>query len=198
LYVNAVLPVSIAGLGSDCEVGLDDSGNPVIVPECIVAEIYPQIIYGTALRLEATIVDSDRNRFRADISTRQLVLRVRGNLDSPPRGYIYSDPETGEPRFTANLSLYMDAPDLILIGGVEHDLHSKELELRASGPVSFGADGRIQISVANTADVNLSVRIWDPTTNTIDGFIEMQIPRGEMRLQLASSHRQAALLLRGL
>lgn len=198
LYVNAALPVSIDGLASDCQVGVDNSGNPVIVPECIAAEIYPQIIYGTALRLEATIVDSNGNRFMADISTRQLVLRVRENLDSAPRGYIYSDPETGEPRFTANLSLYMDAPDLILIGGVQHDLHSKELELTSTGPVSFTDDGRIQISVANTADVNLSVRIWDPMTNTIDGFIEMQIPRGAMRLQLASSHRQAALLLRRL
>jgi hypothetical protein len=197
LYMNGVLPVSIVGVAEDCTVGVDSSGNPVVVPQCVAVDVAPQILYGTALRLEATIVDGNGDPNTTNKSTGQLVFRVREDLDAPSRGYIYSDPETGEPRFAAKLSLYLDAPDLIIIGAVQHDLHSKPLEVTATGPVSFTADGRIQIAAANANDVDMAVHISDPTDPHVAGTIAMKIPRGEMKLQLVSGQRRAALLPRG-
>lgn len=197
MYMTGVLPVSIVGVVEDCTVGADSSGNPVVVPQCVAVDVAPQILYGTALRLEATIVDGNGDPNTTNKSTGQLVFRVREDLDAPSRGYIYSDPETGEPRFAAKLSLYLDAPDLIIIGAVQHDLHSKPLEVTATGPVSFTADGRIQIAAANANDVALAVHISDPTDPHVAGTIAMKIPRGEMKLQLVSGQRRAALLPRG-
>ena len=197
LHVNAVLPVSIAGPSDDCTIGVDAGGNPIVVPQCVAVDIAPQILYGTALRLEATIVDGNGDPNTTNKSTGQLVLRVRENLDAPSRGYIYSDPATGEPRFAAKLSLYMDAPDLIIIGAVQHDLHSKPLEVTATGPVTFTADGRIQIAAANENVIDLTVHISDPTDPQVAGTIAIQIPRDEMKLQLVSGQRRAALLSRG-
>jgi hypothetical protein len=52
------------------------------------------------------------------------------------------------------------------------------------GPVSFLPDGRIAIAAVSTADVNVTVNISGPLG--ISGAIQMQIPAGQMKLQLVS------------
>ena len=82
------------------------------------------------------------------------------------------------------LDLYMDAPDMSLALGADHDLVSKPLSVSLEGAVSFLADGRIVIGLANTADVPVTVNIDGPLG--IGGAVNMILPTGEMKLQLVS------------
>jgi hypothetical protein len=50
--------------------------------------------------------------------------------------------------------------------------------------VSFLPDGRIAIAAISTADVDVTVNISGPLG--ISGSIQMQIPAGQMKLQLVS------------
>jgi hypothetical protein len=78
----------------------------------------------------------------------------------------------------------MDAPDMS-IPLASHDLHSKPLSVTLAGPVKFLADGRIAIAAANTADVGVSVTVDAGLIGS--GKVNMNIPRGEMHLQLVSA-----------
>jgi hypothetical protein len=96
-------------------------------------------------------------------------------------GYIYE--EAGAPTMIVALDLYMDAPDMS-IPLSSHDLHSKQMTAVLKGPVTFLADGRIQIAVKNTADVAVTVNINAPLG--LGGSVKMIVPAGEMKLQLVS------------
>jgi len=77
----------------------------------------------------------------------------------------------------------MDAPDMSITLS-SHDLHSKKLSVQLEGPLTFLPDGRISISLANTADMPVQVNIDAPLG--IAGSVNMIVPKGEMRLQLLS------------
>ena len=64
-----------------------------------------------------------------------------------------------------------------------HDLHAKPVSIALRGPLRFLADGRIAIAVSNVADVPITVNI---AGGNISGAVEMVIPSGELKLQLAS------------
>jgi hypothetical protein len=76
----------------------------------------------------------------------------------------------------------MDAPDMSLAVG-SHDLHSKPMSLVLSGPVSFLPDGRIAIALTNLQDVPLVITI---KALGLSGTVTLQLPAGEMKLQLLS------------
>jgi hypothetical protein len=110
------------------------------------------------------------------------VMRIREPADGPVMGYIIDD--NGTPTLVAQLSLYMDAPDMSLPLSANHDLHSKPLTVALRGPLTFLPDGRISIALANDADVPVTVNIKAPLG--ISGSVDMVLPAGQMRLQLVS------------
>ena len=83
----------------------------------------------------------------------------------------------------AKLELYMDAPDLAIPLSA-HDLHSKPLSVSLSGPVKFLPDGRISIALTNTAAMPVTITIDAPIVG--NGTVSMEVPAGEMKLQLVS------------
>lgn len=169
LFVTAAMPVSMGAAESNCTVGTDDDGNPITVDTCIPARIYPQVIYTTSMAMELLFVFT--------LNTQRTVMRVREPVDGPAYGYVFEDPDTGSPVLMASLAVYMDAPDMILSGA--HDLHSKPLTIDIKGPIAFAEDGRMQINAANLRDIEVVMGI--PL-----GSITLQIPAGEMKLQLMS------------
>jgi hypothetical protein len=97
-------------------------------------------------------------------------------------GYIVD--KGGTPTLLVKLDLYMDAPDMSLPLGTTHDLHSKPLSMLLQGPMEFLPDGRIAISVSNTADLPVVVKA--DAALGLGGTIEMKLPAGEMKLTLLS------------
>jgi hypothetical protein len=88
------------------------------------------------------------------------------------------------------LELYMDAPDMQL-PIAQHDMHSKPLAVALEGPLTFGDDGRVAISLTNVADVPITVGVNAPLG--ITGALNLVVPKGEMRLELLSRAQRGAL-----
>jgi hypothetical protein len=107
-------------------------------------------------------------------------MRIRDGAE-PVMGYIIE--RNGQPTMLVKLDLYMDAPDLS-IPLSDHDLHSKPLSVSLSGPVTFLPDGRISIALTNTAALPVKITIDAPIVG--DGTVSMEVPAGEMKLQLIS------------
>ncbi|WP_240687491.1 Ig-like domain-containing protein [Alcanivorax sp. 24] len=79
------------------------------------------------------------------------------------KGWIV--PGESNPRFVTDLSLYLDAPQLqpiVEILGTHklgHNLHSKALELKLEGDVTFLDDGRLQIEQISQNSLDLDVQL---------------------------------------
>ncbi|MCG8419671.1 MAG: Ig-like domain-containing protein [Proteobacteria bacterium] len=197
LHLTTNLPVSIGTEQSNCEIGQDGQGNPIVVEKCVPAEIFPQLIFGTNLGICAQVFING-TRGTIDTPTQQLLLRLRQPLvdplagNGPIKGYIIQESGSDKAQFVSDLSLYIDAPDMSPPGGLEADLHSKEVAVTVKGPVSFTSDGRIQINAANTTDTIFAVTLSDPSIPDPQGpgdplnkgSISLTIPAGEMKLQL--------------
>ncbi|MCE9580505.1 MAG: Ig-like domain-containing protein [Deltaproteobacteria bacterium] len=181
MYLSGALPAVMGSLQHDCEVG------GAHVAACIPIELSPQLMYGTSLSLDAdvAVVGSLSNQ-----KTEQLVLRLRAPGGAPITGYVVTGAD-GKAELRARLDLYLDAPSMRLLAGIAgHDLHSKPLAIDVAGPVSFGDDGRITIAVANTAAVPLSVGV--SAIGIGIGKISMEIPAGQMKLQLVGEPAKGA------
>jgi hypothetical protein len=173
IYVLGALPVELGALQQNCT--LPDGSTAA---SCVPVAMTASAIYGTSVALNATVADL----FSTTSNTGTAVMRVREPASGPPMGYIID--MGGTATLVAQLSLYLDAPDLSLPLGASHDLHSKAITVSLQGPVSFLPDGRIAIAAVSTADVNVTVNISGPLG--ISGAIQMQIPAGQMKLQLVS------------
>jgi hypothetical protein len=173
IYVLGSLPVEMGALQQNCT--LPDGST---ASSCVPVTMTASTMYGTSVSLNATVVDL----FDTTNNTGTSVMRIREPASGPPMGYIVD--MGGTATLVAQLSLYLDAPDLSLPLGASHDLHSKPLTVLLQGPVSFLPDGRIAIAAVSTADVNVTVNI--SAALGISGSIQMQIPAGEMKLQLVS------------
>ena len=155
------------------------------------------MIFGTNLGICAQVFING-TRGTIDTPTQQLLLRLRQPLvdplagNGPIKGYIIQESGSDKAQFVSDLSLYIDAPDMSPPGGLEADLHSKEVAVTVKGPVSFTSDGRIQINAANTTDTIFAVTLSDPSIPDPQGpgdplnkgSISLTIPAGEMKLQL--------------
>lgn len=177
-YLSAELPVSIGAARTSCTIGEDEQGAPITVDRCVPVRIYPQILYGTSLTMDADVVGLGAVD---DLRTGRLIMRLREARDQPIIGYIIDDPD-GTSRFLVDMELYLDAPDLSILGGLaSHDLRSKRVSMSLAGPVWFLEDGRIAITLTNTRAAAFRVRV----SAAIGGHIDMQIPAGALGLQLA-------------
>lgn len=177
VYAIADLPVSIGSLQTRCTIGEDERGAPIVADLCIPVRIYPAILYGTSLTLDANVVGLG---IIDNLNTGPLVMRLREGPNQPITGYIIGSPE-GTLRFVAALDLYLDAPDLRILGGLaSHDLRSKRLSLALAGPVAFFDDGRVVIEVTNIRATDFEVGV----SALLGGSIRMRIPAGTVALRL--------------
>jgi hypothetical protein len=174
IYVLGALPVEMQPLQQNCQ--LPDGTTAA---SCIPVVMTAGAMYGTSVSLSATLADV----FTTTSNTGATVLRVREPVGGPAMGYIVDN--NGTATLVAQLSLYMDAPDLSLPLGATNDLHSKPLTVSLEGPVTFLPDGRIAIEAASTADVMVTVNI-SAVFGSVTGSVDMEIPAGEMKLQLVS------------
>lgn len=183
LYLNASLPVTLGVAAKDCTIGADAQGNAIVVSDCIPAEITPQILYSTSLTV-CTQAVLDGQSITIGLITRQSIFRMR-QRGQPILGHIVSEPGEDEAHLVAEMNLYLDAPDM-RIPGMNHDMRSKEIAVQVKGPMTFAADGRVTINLENTSGIIIRVNVEDALNPASSGFLEMTIPPGSMRFQLAS------------
>jgi hypothetical protein len=148
---------------------------------CVPVALSPQLVVATSLRLRATAVDGSTT-VDLNMVTNALMMRLRESSAGPAMGYIIDD--HGTPTFVATLELYLDAPDMRIGFGFDHDLRAKQLSIDVRGPVRFLPDGRIAIAVANVAEVQIDVGIHGG--GGVAGKVQMMMPLGELKLQLVS------------
>ncbi len=171
MYIAGALPVAMGEVTTDCPLP-----GGVTAASCLPVTMSPQAMLGTSVSMTASVGIS------INTDTGGSVMRVREPAGGGAvTGYIYD--EGGAPTMIVALDLYMDAPDMS-IPLSSHDLHSKAMSAVLRGPVSFLADGRIQIAVANLADIAVAVAIDAPLG--LGGSVNMIVPAGEMKLQLVS------------
>ncbi|HTR52735.1 MAG TPA: Ig-like domain-containing protein [Kofleriaceae bacterium] len=169
LYLQGAMPTALQPAQQNCT--LPDGSTAA---SCVPVVLSGEAMYGTSVNMTATVLIS------ISTDTGTSIMRLREPQSGPIMGYIV---DHNGPTFVTELNLYMDAPDMSL-PLTTHDLHSKPLTVDLSGPVTFMPDGRIAISVANTADVPVTVN-----TNTDivgNGAVDMIVPAGYMKLQLVS------------
>lgn len=161
LFLSTVLPVEIASPNA--------AGRMPVT-------VHPQALFGTSIDLRAVALGF----ITLNIATGKFVLRVR----EATTGFIDAGPD-GIPRFSITLPIYLDAPELRILGGLaEADLESKPLSITLAGPITFLDDGRIEVTLDNPAAVLIDVGI------SVLGFgaggLDLSIPAGELRVRLLS------------
>lgn len=169
MYLAGAMPVQMSEVSTTCP--LPDGTS---APTCMPVLVSPQAMYATSVGLDATALITISN------DTGTSVMRVRDGAE-PVMGYIID--RGGTPTMVAKLDLYMDAPDLS-IPLSSHDLHSKPLSVALEGPVTFLPDGRIAIALTNTAALPVTITIDAPIVG--EGTVQLEVPAGEMKLQLIS------------
>ncbi|HET7502779.1 MAG TPA: Ig-like domain-containing protein [Kofleriaceae bacterium] len=173
MYLSGAMPVELMPLSHDC--ALPGGQN---VASCVPVVLSPQAMYGTSVAIDATAALIATINTPTGVS----VLRIREPANGPVTGYLIDD--GGTPTLVLALDVYLDAPDMSVLGGLaSNDLHSKPLSVVLRGPLRFLPDGRIAIAVKNVADVALTVSI---DAVILSGSVDLLIPAGEMKLQLVS------------
>lgn len=170
MYLLGSLPVEMGELAHNCV--LPDGSTAAA---CLPVTIAAQAMLATSVSMNATAI------IGVNTDTGTSVMRVREPASGAVTGYIVD--RNGTPTMTVKLELYMDAPDMRITLS-SHDLHSKPLSVTLEGPVTFLPDGRISIAVQNTAAMPVEVNINAPLG--VSGSVKMQVPTGEMKLQLYS------------
>ncbi|HEU4734715.1 MAG TPA: Ig-like domain-containing protein [Kofleriaceae bacterium] len=172
MYLSGAMPVELMPLSHDCPLPGGETAA-----SCVPVALSPQAMYGTSVAIDATAALIATINTPTGVS----VLRIREPANGPVTGYLIDD--HGTPTLVLALDVYLDAPDMSVLGGLaSDDLHSKPLSVVLRGPLRFLPDGRIAIAVKNVADVALTV-----TINAIfSGSVDLLIPAGEMKLQLVS------------
>lgn len=172
IYVSGQLPTDI--------------GEYDVINNRIPVTIYPQALMTTSITMYAkTFLGWLEN------PTGPQVMRVRadyeGGKSTPNTGYIVWDEEHGQAYFESTMNVYLDAPGLApKIIGIElpTNMHSLPLTLKLKGPVSFLADGRMEINLSNTEMVDIDVLI---ESFLGDSDVFLKIPKGALSINLVSN-----------
>jgi hypothetical protein len=174
IYLTGSMPTQLGELTTE---GCPSGGS------CIPVFLTPQAMFATSLSMTTTVDAPIIGNTDIDADTGITMMRIREPASGGGVvGHIVDG--GGTPKMIVALDLYMDAPDMSLPLSADHDLISKPLSVVLEGPVTFLADGRIVIALANTADVPVTVNIDAPLG--LGGGVNMILPAGEMKLQLVS------------
>lgn len=176
----ADLPVTVLPTLNQCPI--DATGAPsTSARPCVPIRISAQSVRTTELTINATARILLQTIQISDVDTGLMHLRLLENDPAGVVGYILNA-DDGNPVFVIAVSTLMDAPDLeILAGIVSHDVRSKPVNLLLGGPVTFLADGRMQVVLHNRGPVTIPVTI---STLGFSGIINLRIPDGTLTLSL--------------
>lgn len=171
------LPVSVGAMLDHCPI--DEAGMPTANGgPCLEIHVLPNLILGTSLSMDTKAIGLIPLN---GLSTHGMILRMR-EVGSVAHGYIMRGPNDAYAQFVIHQLIYLDAPDLEILGGVvTHDLKSKSMEVVLKGPVSFFPDGRMKVALSNASDIPLTVSV---KALALTGSIVLRIPQGEMHLTL--------------
>jgi hypothetical protein len=178
MYVLGAIPAQLGERRDNCT--LPDGTT---VATCVPVSMSAQAMYSTSVTMTAAALG-----IGLTTETGMSVMRVRERPDGPLEGFIVD--RGGTPTMVVALDLYMDAPDMSL-PLAQHDMHSKPLSVALEGPLELRADGRIAITLRNTAEVPIAVGINAPLG--ITGTVRLIVPAGEMKLQLMSRAQRGSL-----
>jgi hypothetical protein len=173
--LRADLPVVVGKTDAACPVGPMGTAAGAGTLPCLEVRVLPNVLLNTSMSMNTTVIGLLPIN---DLPTNELIMRVR-EPTGPAIGYIMREPGSTAPSFVIKQSVYLDAPDLSIAGGLaSHDLHSKALEIPLKGPVTFLPDGRMHVALTNLEDVPVSVNI----SAGLSGGIDLNIPKGELHL----------------
>ena len=181
MYLTGSMPAVMGEVTTTCPLPGGQSA-----PACVPVKLSPQVMYGTSVTMTANVPLLGNT----EAATGMQMMRIREPANGPVMGYIVD--RYGTPTMVVQLELYMDAADMSLTLGTGHDLHSKQLSVVLEGPLTFLADGRIAITLANTADLPVVVNLSPPLLGA--GAVNMIVPKGEMKLSLVSPAQRGVSL----
>jgi hypothetical protein len=171
---------SVSGLISEAKIGCRDAGEPCddkkkiyisgLLPtdigrwdelnQRIEVKIYPQVLMASSATIYAKLPFPI---LWIEEPTGPQIMRVRYEVDGQgnmirPKGYITENAQ-GQATFSTELNVYFDAPGLKPLGIGTTNLHSLPLILNLIGPVTFLADGRMEVQLSNIDPINIDVDI---------------------------------------
>ena len=162
IYISGLLPT---------DVGRWDEDN-----QHIEVKIYPQALMSTSALMYAKLPIIGWK----EEPTGPQIMRVRYSVDGqPPKGYITENAQ-GQATFSTVLTVYLDAPELNPLS-LGTNLHSLPLTMNLTGPVTFLADGRMEVQLANIDPVDIGVKIGG-----VAAGVSLKIDTGALSLNLVS------------
>lgn len=169
IFISGLLPTDI---------GVWDEEN-----QRIEVKVYPQALMSTSALMYAKIIG-----IWAEEPTGPQIMRVRYDVDGqgnmiPAKGYI-TENDQGQATFTTSLEVYLDAPELKPLGFGSTNLHSLPLTMNLTGPVTFLADGRMEVQLTNIDPVDIDVEITIFGTGAAG--VQLVIDTGALSLNLVS------------
>ncbi|MBZ2187497.1 Ig-like domain-containing protein [Alcanivorax sp. JB21] len=209
LFLNGNLDVEVYGYVPPEDIDAADPGIPDQVKDQggVLAYIHPTqvLLSGTVVHVELSDIAASLNFEALPAQTGPQVMRMRytcnaasGECEAPDYGRIkgWIVEEAGEARFMAQLSLYLDAPELDPevvnhnLGGellpVAHNLRSYPLTLELSGALTFLDDGRLQIRQQNLSPIALTIELEIGQPVLLTGALYLGIETGDAQLEYVS------------
>jgi hypothetical protein len=180
--IVAATPVNVGPVLEHCPE--DMNGDPIDNgPHCTPITVHSHIVVATALTLTANV------GVLPVTSTTGIQFQRSTEPDTAPIvGYIMDD-GTGHPIFVVHEKLYLDAPDLNILGGVASaDLQSKEINALLRGPITFEQDGRQQVHLITAKDINITINLTTLSLGT--GSVTITIPAGGLSFNLRGPERR--------
>lgn len=178
IYLSGFLPT---------EIGLYDE-----LTNRIPVNLYSQVLMTSSITMYAKVLFS-----WLETPTGPQIMRMRHEYDEttgeyvPSKGYIEWDPNFangdgtfGKSVFTSTMRVYLDAPGLEpkLLGiGLSTNLHSYPMTIELSGPINFLPDGRMEILLENTNNVDIDIKIAAGTAS-----VDLEIRPGDLAISLIS------------
>lgn len=158
IYQTYGLNTEVKGKGSyDPTPGQPDNGDTV---QGVQVDLYPTMLTTTSVSVFAEVSLLGFIPLKEETVTNTQVLRMRYAKDDPSctskcernsliPGVITSG-EDGQPVFMTRAELLIDAPDMVIPLGGNHDLYGRPFTLNLKGDITFFDDGRMQIEQFNS------------------------------------------------
>ncbi len=180
--INAATPVDVGTVIPSCP--MDLTGASVTNgPPCVPVRVHAGIVTLTALTLTANIT-----ALGVTSVTGMQVQRSNEPNGEPIIGFIIED-ATNHPQFVAHESLYLDTPDLSILGGLATaNTHSLPVDALLVGPITNLSDGRMQVHLVTAKDITITINISALGLGT--GSVSLLIPAGGLTFNLRGPARR--------
>jgi len=174
-YSDVVLPITV---------GLPEE-DPTTGGQRIPVRVPPIAQYTTGLEQRVSVLI-----LNLDVPTGGLVFRFQQNgrpgTATTPIGYISTDAAGVESRFTIDLNVLVDAPELNIPTGGRHNLINRVTSVRFSSLIEFDEQGRFALDLRNQEAIKLPTRISGTLFGLSNGTVTFEVPAGGLKLDVVS------------